>query len=104
MSLIEVIKQASIEAVRANKPVEVVFGNVLSVSPLKVKLDQKLILNEAQLILGAYTADSFVVGNKLVLLRVQGGKQYLVLPTITAGGSEFDMEYDEPNEEIILGG
>ncbi len=45
------VKRASVEAVNAGKPFALVFGKVLSVSPLTVEVDQKLKLTEAQLIL-----------------------------------------------------
>ena len=34
---VEVVKQAAIEAVDASKPVHLLFGQVISVSPLKIK-------------------------------------------------------------------
>lgn len=45
------VKRASVEAVNAGKPFALIFGKVLSVSPLTVEVDQKLKLTEAQLIL-----------------------------------------------------
>ena len=45
------IKRAAIEAVRAEKPFAFVLGTVTSTSPLKIKVDQKLELTAAQLIL-----------------------------------------------------
>lgn len=45
------IKRAAIEAVRAEKPFAFVLGTVTSASPLKIKVDQKLELTAAQLIL-----------------------------------------------------
>jgi len=45
------MKKAAVEAVEASKPANVVFGTVLSEKPLKIKVDQKLILTEKQLVL-----------------------------------------------------
>lgn len=49
--LLEIIKQASVEAVQAGNPVKVVFGTVISESPLQIMIDQKIILTEEFLIL-----------------------------------------------------
>ena len=45
------VKRAAVEAVMAGKPFAFIFGKVTSISPLKVQVDQKLELTEAQLIL-----------------------------------------------------
>lgn len=49
--MVELIKQAAIEAVKESKPTSIVFGQVTSINPLKISIDQKLILTSAQLIL-----------------------------------------------------
>lgn len=45
------VKRAAVEAVAAGKPMSLIFGKVTSVSPLIVRVDQKLELIEPQLIL-----------------------------------------------------
>ncbi len=45
------VKRAAVEAVAAGSPMSFLLGKVTSVSPLKVQIDQKLELIEAQLIL-----------------------------------------------------
>jgi len=49
--LVKSIKRAAVEAVEAGKPVEVCFGTVESVSPIKIKVEQKMTLGAAQLVL-----------------------------------------------------
>lgn len=51
VELVKTIKKAALEAVDASKPVEVCFGKVTSASPLKILVEQKLLLGEAQLVL-----------------------------------------------------
>lgn len=51
VELMKTIKRAALDAVKASKPVEVCFGKVTSVSPLKILVEQKLPLGEGQLIL-----------------------------------------------------
>lgn len=50
-TLIKTIKQASVEAVMAKKPMAMCLGEVVSTSPLKISVDQKMTLTAAQLML-----------------------------------------------------
>lgn len=97
MNLLETIKTASIDAINASKPVEIVFGIVLSVNPLKINLEQKLTLSESFLIVPEEFTDRKInividdeekeieiknalkIDDKLILARLQGGQKYLVL-------------------------
>ena len=97
MNLLESIKIASIDAINASKPVEIVYGIVLSIEPLKIDLEQKLTLSESFLIVPEEFTDRKInividdeekeieiknalkVDDKLILARVQGGQKYLVL-------------------------
>lgn len=47
----EKIKKAALGAMESSKPVNVYFGEVISTSPLKINVEQKMVLSEAQLIL-----------------------------------------------------
>lgn len=49
--LVDTLKRSAVEAVEAGKPVNVYFGEVVSASPLKINVEQKMILGEKQLIL-----------------------------------------------------
>ena len=55
--LIKAMKKASLEAVESSKPVNVVFGKVVSASPLKIQVDQKITLTTAQLVLCRHVTD-----------------------------------------------
>ena len=55
--LVETLKKAAVEAVEAGKPVNVYFGEVVSASPLKINVEQKMILGEKQLILSRNVTD-----------------------------------------------
>lgn len=129
--MLDVIKTAAKSAVGNDKPFAFTFGQVQTVAPLTVMVDQKLLLNEAQLLLTTGVKDhtvsmsfthttgenththevkdkegesctvgenthshsyggtkSFLVhkglkiGEKVLLLRVQGGQQYIVLDRV----------------------
>ncbi|HBF4337410.1 UNVERIFIED_CONTAM: hypothetical protein C3P01_19235 [Clostridioides difficile] len=79
--LLQIIKKAAMDAVETSNPMRVVFGTIESVSPLKVKIEQKLSIDAFFLI----QTDTFKrytdkkIGDKLVLIRMQGGQQYLIL-------------------------
>ena len=54
---VEVVKRAAVEAVEAGKPVNILFGTVLSASPLKIQVDQKSIYTSKMLILTRNVTD-----------------------------------------------
>lgn len=49
--LLEYVKRAALEAVDASAPCEIKFGVVQSVSPLRIGVEQRLVLSESMLIL-----------------------------------------------------
>ncbi len=54
---VEVMKRAARDEREASKPVEVLFGKVISASPLKISVEQKLELGERQLVLTRNVTD-----------------------------------------------
>ena len=102
---VEVVKKAAVEAVEAGKPVNLLFGEVISASPLKIQVDQKAIYTEKMLVLTRNVTDfevdmtvshpikgrkkfkvhnALVVGDWVVLARMQKGKKFVVLDRIKA--------------------
>ena len=99
----KLIKKTAVEAVDASKPANMVFGKVISTSPLKIKLDQKLILTSAQLVLSRTVTDyrlsvtkneepewitvhnGLKVGEEVILFQVSGGQKYIVIDRIEKG-------------------
>lgn len=55
--LVKVMKKAAVDAVKASKPADIVFGKVINEKPLKIKVDQKLILTDKQLVLARNVTD-----------------------------------------------
>lgn len=72
---------AALNAVEQSKPVEITFGTVTKKNPLSIRLGQKLVLSEDFFVF-TNTAHSFEEGEKLVLLRFQGGQKYLILDKV----------------------
>lgn len=120
--LVQLVKKAALEAVNASNPMGFCYGTVTSVAPLKIQVDQKKTLTEAQLILTNNVRDFAVEmtplpdfheteeesggageaafashkhkyqgrkkwkahlalksGEKVILLRCDGGQKYIVL-------------------------
>lgn len=120
VKFVETVKSIALSAVKATKPMEVICGTVKQINPLKVELNQKLILEKDDLILTDNVTDfeteitavewftenksggsgdaafeshkhdikgrkkviihnSLKAGEKVILLRVQGGQQFVIL-------------------------
>lgn len=118
--LVSLIKKAAIEAVNAKDPVSVKVGTVVSASPLKISINQKITVSASQLLLtnavrnhalyaqvllnteealsgGSYahkheckgvkkfmTEQELKAGEKVLLLRCDGGQKFIVLDRLEA--------------------
>lgn len=62
------------------------YGQVIEIHPLQIQVDQRFILDEDFLVLTSTVAvnNSLHIGDKVVLLRAQGGQQYIVLDKVVA--------------------
>lgn len=56
-TLVKAVKSAAVAAIAAQKPMSVCYGEVLSASPLKVLVDQKMVLTADQLLLTSAVRD-----------------------------------------------
>lgn len=103
---VRAMKKAARDEREASKPVNVFFGEVQSVNPLKINVEQKLLLGEAQLVLGRNVTDFEVAattdwqveqegeekrmtihnalkaGDAVILLRQQEGQKFVVIDRI----------------------
>jgi hypothetical protein len=110
MNLTNLIKTAARQAVDASNPTHIMFGEVTSVNPLEVNVDQRFNLTADFLIVpesltryevdlshshsysGGTTGDGLTtpvvireglqVGDKLILIRVQGGQKYVIFDKV----------------------
>lgn len=94
--MINLIKREALKAVNATNPVNVITGTVTSTSPLQINIHQKLTLTNEFLIViehvTRYTVnvsgttivirEGLRINDKVVLLRMQGGNQYVVLDKV----------------------
>jgi hypothetical protein len=78
MSLTAIIKRAAREQVESTQPVAVLYGKVLSADPLEVNVEQRFTLT-ADFIVVPEHVGIVLTGDRVILLRVAGGRQYIVL-------------------------
>ena len=81
------VKEAAMAANDATKPVKVLLGTVTGVDPLTVRVSDKLTLSGTTLIITSALTDdegglALAVGDKLALLRVQGGGKYVAIDRV----------------------
>lgn len=76
---IDVIKRIAMNAFNASNPVNVLIGTVSIASPIEIEIHQKLKLSKEFLIMTErVTQSGLIKGDKVVLVRVQGGHQFVV--------------------------
>lgn len=81
-NLIGAIKQVALDVYTESTPTAVMFGTVLGVSPLRVNVDQRMTIELSNLIITASYADKVVTGDQVILLRNQGGQQFIILDKV----------------------
>jgi len=94
--ILSTIKQAAVSAVAASNPLAIMFGNISKINPLEVIVDQRFTLPADFLIVpeslteltlniagNRYTVrNGLTVGDKVLMLRLQGGQQFVVLDRV----------------------
>ena len=96
--MIEIIKVAAMEAIENGKPCDLRFGEVVSVSPLKVRITSDFILPESLLIVPKHLTDysaNVNIGLGGLDVNVVGNTLYIKSPLATVGDegvSESDTE------------
>lgn len=112
VELVKTMKRTALDAVNASKPMEVCFGKVVSSIPLKILVEQKMMLGEAQLILTRNVTEYkiFVRKDKD---EIQNFNEAEILPEVsTDSASSFDSAVNKipitisnglvVGEEVIL--
>jgi len=106
MELLNLIKKAAVSAVEASNPTSITYGKVISIAPLSIQIDQKLILPEVFLIVPEYLTEKKItisepeysgggginiiqkeyvirealkVNDNVILIKCNGGQKYIVL-------------------------
>lgn len=79
VQLLQTLKLLIKQTVEAMKPMDISFGTISSVSPVKVRVNEKLELPKEALIFTDNADNSIKSGTKVILLRLPGGNRFLVL-------------------------
>lgn len=93
--MVQLVKKAAVEAVEAAKPVQFLFGQVISASPLKIQVDQKSIYTEKMLVLTRnvteHEIDISISAQSVVI-----GHGHPVTDTYTGGGTAQEINHNHP--------
>lgn len=93
MSIVDTIKYISKGTHEAGNPMAVMYGTVTNANPLEVNVEQRLTLPKDFLIVPEQLTESKLsidgreyiirkglsIGDKVILIRVQGGQDYVIL-------------------------
>lgn len=103
---VAIIKKAALEAVDSSKPMNIYFGEVICEQPLRINVEQRMVLGEKQLILTRQVTDyslsvdadghshkitgkkkltvhnSLKKGESVIIARQQGGQKFIVIDRV----------------------
>ncbi len=119
--LVEAVKKASRDEREASKPVNVYFGEVISKTPLKINVEQKMILGENQLILtrnvtdymttvtvqwtteeGVLLADGQTKATPSHVHEITGTKNFLMHNALEVGDEVIILRQQEGQKFIVI--
>lgn len=109
-NMVELIKSAAIGAVNEAKPMQIIFGKVVSAAPVKIFVDQKLILNEAQLIFTnnvkdydlEMTVEHFTEENNSHIHAYKGRKKFRVHKSLSVGDEVIMLQMQGGQKFVVL--
>lgn len=102
--LVRIIKRMVKETVENEKPTRVMYGKVISTNPLKINVEQRMVLDKNFLVLSDRLTrkstriripstndqvdmvfdNSLKVNDKVILLREQGGQKFIILDKVVS--------------------
>ncbi|MCK5130153.1 MAG: DUF2577 family protein [Clostridiales bacterium] len=81
VNLIRLIKKTAIAAIENTKPMNMNYGEVLCTSPLEIRINQTLMITSNNII-KTQKVTILQTGDRVVMLRAQGGQKYLIMDVI----------------------
>lgn len=96
--IIDIIKKVALNVFESSNPTRVLFGNVISTNPVKIKVSDFLTLTKEFLVING----SISQGDEVTLIACQGGQKYVVLGTRT--GYIENTVYVGGGEQIVASG
>lgn len=100
--LVKAIKRIVEETTENNKPTHIMYGKVISVSPLRVNVEQRMILDKNQLVLTDHLTrktgwtvvndrtyevvfdNRLKVNDNVLLIRKQGGQKFIIIDKVVS--------------------
>ncbi len=78
------LKQINKGVIENSQDVAFYYGKVIEIAPLEIQVDQRFVLDKDFLVLTSTVAgdSAMEVGDKVILLREQGGQRYIVLDKV----------------------
>lgn len=95
--LLGALKRSALDAMEAKKPVNVDFGEVVSASPLKINVEQKMMLGEKQLILSRNVTDFETMATIDWLTENSLGPHTHTVKGTDSNGGHVALTMDEQN-------
>jgi hypothetical protein len=90
VELVKLIKNVAMDAFRASKPVTLIYGNVVkdyeNDGELAIHLAENLDLSENFFTFGSIRPKNLERGNRLAIIRMQGGQSYYVADILRESG------------------
>ncbi|OKZ81822.1 DUF2577 domain-containing protein [Clostridium sp. AM27-31LB] len=101
-SIVQLIKQMAVEAVKASRPCDYIVGNVIGTDPLKIKVSNSLVIEDDFLVKTRNVTDyvqevgegvakknvkiynSLKEGDSVLMFRKAGGQEYIVVDRMVA--------------------
>ena len=91
-NLLQSMKKIALNAVEESKPTKIVFGTITTLSPLTIRVEQKLTL-EADHIVLVSDLGVYIQGERVVLIQMQGGQKYVLMPKPSSGGGGGEVDW-----------
>lgn len=85
---VRIIKRIAKDTIENDKPTRLMYGKVTSVSPLRVNIEQRMEIDRRFLVIVERLTkndDKLRVGDKVALLREQGGQKFLIIDRVVSG-------------------
>lgn len=82
MNFFEIIKGILIQILSNIRFTETFIGQVIDEDNIKIKIDEKIILTEDEIVRTGNFFGNIKNGTRILLLREQGGQRYYLLSTI----------------------
>jgi len=79
--LTKLIKKIAMEAFKASKPTDGIYGEVENLNPVVIRVNQRMLLNSEHLV-NTIKLTQLSLNDKVVLMRMQGGQKYVVMDVI----------------------